>query len=58
MKRFAYLSDEASVETFMSQQVLTPGLYSGRFLEPIKVRNCWYFISSEIPGRGAPTAPA
>jgi len=47
---------EDSVEAFMSQQQLAPMLYSGRFLEPLKVRNCWYFISSEIPGRNAPTA--
>jgi len=43
--------DESSVEALMGPQQLTPGLYSGRFLEPIKVRNCWYFISSETPSR-------
>ncbi len=47
---------EASVEAFVSQQQLAPMLYSGRFLEPLKVRNCWYFISAEVPGRNAPTA--
>jgi hypothetical protein len=39
-----------SASDFSTQDVA----YGGMFLRPIKVRGCWYFISSERQGRGEP----
>jgi hypothetical protein len=38
---------QVAVEPLTGQEALVPGLSGGRFLQPIKLRDCWYFISAE-----------
>ncbi len=44
---------EAAVETLAGEEPLVPGLSGGRFLRPVKLRDCWYFISSETAPRSS-----
>jgi hypothetical protein len=44
---------EVPVEALPGEQALQPGLSGGAFLQPVKLRDCWYFITSEAAPRSA-----